>query len=130
MKAQRLLLLTILWCTLSSTSISQTVIGRQNVDQFPCTSWGTIAYGLTWLPTDYTTNLTQRYPLLIFLHGVGETGNGVGGLYTLLNTGLPQTIANGWDPEAVNPADGQNYKFIVVSPHAPRMYSNLSRFLI
>src|SRR6476469_5401898 len=90
MKAKKLLLLTILWSVLTLPSFSQTVIGRQNVDQFPCTPWGTIAYGLTWLPTDYSTNLSQHYPLLIFLHGVGETGNGVGGLYTLLNTGLPQ----------------------------------------
>jgi len=117
MRAKRFLLLTILCCTLS-LSYSQTIIGRQNVDQYPVTGWGTMTYGLTWLPTDYSTNLTQKYPLLIFLHGVGETGNGTGGLYTLLNTGLPQTIAQGWDPEAVNPVDNQNYKFIVVSPQA------------
>ncbi len=35
---------------------SQTIIGRQKVDQFPTTWWGTTTYGLTWLPTDYSTN--------------------------------------------------------------------------
>ena len=118
MKAKRLLLLTILCCTLSST-FSQSVIGRQQVDQFPTTSWNTMTYGLTWLPNDYSTNLTQKYPLIIFLHGVGETGDGIAGLNTMLNTGLPMIISQGWDPEAVNPVDGQNYKFIVVSPQAP-----------
>jgi len=102
----------------SVRSIAQSTIGRQKVDQFVYTSWGATTYGLTWLPTDYTTNTTQKYPLIIFLHGKGETGDGINGLYNLLATGLPQTIANGFNPEAVNPADGQNYKFIVVSPQA------------
>jgi predicted peptidase len=119
MKVQRLLLLTILCGVLTFPSISQTIIGRQKVDQFPTTWWGTMTYGLTWLPNTYTADTTTRYPLIVFLHGVGETGDGVGGLYSLLNTALPQTIANGWDPEAINPVDGQNYKFIVVSPQAP-----------
>ncbi len=118
MKAKRLLLLTILCATLSISSFTQTIIGRQNVDQYPTTWWGTMTYGLTWLPNDYSTNLSQKYPLIIFLHGVGETGNGVSGLYTMLNAGLPKTISQGWDPEAINPVDGQNYKFIVVSPQA------------
>lgn len=97
---------------------SQTVIGRQKVDQFTSTSWGVKSYALTWLPNDYATNTSQRYPLIIFLHGKGETGDGVWGLSKLTSTALPQIIANGWDPEAVNPVDGQTYKFIVVSPQS------------
>ncbi len=98
---------------------AQNVIGRQNVDQYPVTSWGTPTYGLTWLPTDYYQNTSQSYPLIIFLHGAGEPGTGEGGLWNLLRTGLPQIISNGWNPEAKNPVNGQNYKFIVVSPQAP-----------
>src|SRR6476661_11231093 len=98
---------------------SAQVMGRQNVDQFPVTAWGTPTYGLTWLPTDYASNPTQKYPLIIFLHGSGEGGDGVQGLNNLLIYGLPNKIANGFNPEAVNPVDGQNYKFIVVSPQAP-----------
>src|SRR5215211_7567640 len=119
MKAKKLLLFTILWCAFSLQSFSQTIIGRQKVDQFPITWWGTTCYGLTWLPPTYSVDTTKRYPLILFLHGVGETGDGVGGLWSLLNTALPQTIANGWDPQAINPVDGQNYEFIVVSPQAP-----------
>src|SRR5215210_3930548 len=39
--------------------------------------------------------------------------------YNTTTQGLPRTIANGFNPEAINPADGQLYKFIVVSPQAP-----------
>ena len=96
----------------------QTYIGRQLVDQYPITSWGTKTYGLTWLPADYNTT-TTNYPLIIFLHAGGEVGDGVSGLNNLINAGLPKEIAAGWDPQAVNPADGKTYKFIVVSPQAP-----------
>jgi len=98
---------------------AQTTIGRQLVDQFPTTAWSTMTYGLTWLPTDYSSNTTEKYPLIIFLHGSGEGGDGVNGLWNLISQGLPQRIAMGWNPEAVNPTDGKNYKFIVVSPQAP-----------
>src|SRR6476661_8671093 len=105
-------------CAFLSTQASAQTMGRQKVDQFPVTAWGTPTYGLTWLPTDYNSTNT-KYPLIIFLHGSGEGGDGVGGLNNLLIYGLPNRIANGFNPEAVNPVDGQNYKFIVVSPQAP-----------
>ena len=97
---------------------AQTTVGRQKVDQYPTTAYGTKTYGLTWLPTDYNTT-TQTYPLIIFLHGSGECGDGVSGLSRLISTALPKKIADGWNPEARNPADGKTYKFIVVSPQAP-----------
>jgi len=97
---------------------AQGTLGRQKIDQYPITAWGTPTYGLTWLPTDYS-NTNTKYPLIIFLHGSGEGGDGIGGLYNLLVYGLPNKIANGFNPEAVNPSDGKNYKFIVVSPQAP-----------
>ncbi len=119
MKARSVLLLMMLNAFVFLQLNAQTVIGRQNVDQFPSTAWGTPTYGLTWLPVDYATNPTQKYPLIIFLHGAGEGGTTVGSLNNLISTALPQHIANGWNPEAVNPVNGQNYKFIVVSPQAP-----------
>ena len=97
----------------------QTTIGRQKVDQYRITSSGMLTYGLTWLPTDYSST-TTKYPLIIFLHGTGEAGTGVSGLNNLIGTGLPEIIANGFNVEATNPADGLNYKFIVVSPQAPQ----------
>lgn len=118
MKTKRVLLSMAFLTALSLQLYSQTTIGRQLVDQYPITPWGTPTYGLTWLPPDYNTS-TTKYPLIIFLHGAGEVGDGPGGLYNLISTALPQKIADGWNPQAVNPADGQNYQFIVVSPQAP-----------
>lgn len=96
---------------------AQTVIGRQNVDQYPITSKGSTTYGLTWLPTDYAST-SKSYPLIIFLHAAGEVGDGVAGLNNLIKVGLPKKIAEGWNPQAVNPSDKKNYQFIVVSPQA------------
>lgn len=96
---------------------AQTVIGRQKVDQYPITSKGAATYGLTWLPTDYAST-SQSYPLIIFLHAAGEVGDGVAGLNNLIKVGLPKKIADGWNPQAVNPSDKKNYQFIVVSPQA------------
>jgi hypothetical protein len=113
------LILTLFFAVLIQTAaMAQTTIGRQLVDQYPTLPWGGPTYGLTWLPQEYNST-TKKYPLIIFLHGRGETGDGVWGLNNLLTAALPQKIAQGWDPQAVNPADGQNYQFIVVSPQAP-----------
>ncbi len=112
------LLFSILFIYSAFTISAQTTIGRQLVDQYPITSSGTKTYGLTWLPADYYST-TESYPLIIFLHGSGEVGDGVQGLNNLIKQGLPKKIAGGWDPQAINPVDGKIYKFIVVSPQAP-----------
>ncbi|HEX5154188.1 MAG TPA: PKD domain-containing protein [Parafilimonas sp.] len=110
------LLLVLLVC-LEFNATAQTIIGRQLADQYPI-GGGSKTYGLTWLPADYNSTNTY-YPLIIFLHAAGEVGDGIQGLSKLLNVGLPRKIAEGWDPQAVNPADGKTYKFIVVTPQAP-----------
>ena len=114
----KVLIITLLSSLISFQVSAQGTLGRQKIDQYPITAWGTPTYGLTWLPVDYNSTDT-KYPLIIFLHGSGEGGDGIGGLYNLLVYGLPNKIANGFNPEAVNPSDGKNYKFIVVSPQAP-----------
>jgi predicted esterase len=105
--------------TNGSGSPAQTTIGHQLVDQFRIDANGARAYGLTWLPEDYPANPKKEYPLIIFLHGKGESGTGVAGLNKLIETALPQRIADGFQPSAVNPRDGKTYSFIVVSPQAP-----------
>lgn len=66
------------------------------------------------LPALYDST-TKRYPLLIFIHGVGELGNGSSDLWMAANIGAPGLIKNGKFPPnfAVN---GKNYSFIVISP--------------
>src|SRR5450631_3733432 len=103
-------------------SYGQTIIGRQIVDQYPVDQWGDKTYGLTWLPTDYNSNPTAKYPLIIFLHGSGENGNSVSSLNVLIRqnpAALPEYIADGFNATAKNPKDGKTYEFIVCSPQAP-----------
>src|SRR5215212_1388764 len=70
-----------------------------------------------YLPQGYNTNTWQNYPVIVFVHGVGETGNGTTDLPNILNcwTALPRVIANGAFPASFNVA-GQNFSFIVISP--------------
>lgn len=99
---------------------AQTIMGRQIVDQFPINSSGTLTYGLTWLPTTYSST-TRNYPLIISLHGAGETGTtstDLSKLYIASPRAISGRIADGWDPVAVNPRTGQQDSFIVVSPQA------------
>jgi predicted esterase len=76
----------------------------------------------TSLPASYSTS-TKSYPLLIFIHGIGEEGNGsASALPLVLRNGPPMQInqqvnygtnANFPDPVVVN---GQSFEFIVVCP--------------
>jgi len=111
-------LLLLLYVVLSLYVHAQTLIGNQKVDRFPVNVWNDSTYGLTWLPTSYASNPGKRYPLIIFLHGTGGAGSGVSGLNNLISEALPKRIADGFQPSAVNPKNGQTYEFIVVSPQS------------
>jgi hypothetical protein len=78
---------------------------------------GTTTGAWLHLPDDYN-NTTEKYPLIIFLHGVGE---GSGDLSVVLNQGLPKAIANGAKMNFT--VGGKLFKFIVVSPQIMGGYS-------
>lgn len=60
-----------------------------------------------YLPQGYE-NDQQDYPLLVFIHGLGENGNGDSQLDDLLVTGIPRIIdQNNWD---------ETLPFVVLSP--------------
>ena len=47
------------------------------------------------LPAHYATILTKRYPLIIFLHGQGELGNGsISDLKKVADNAIPKLIAD------------------------------------
>lgn len=60
-------------------------------------------YYLLYLPKEYDTNSSKRWPFIFFLHGAGERGNN---LDRVLSQGLPKLLQR--DPD--------DFPFIVVSP--------------
>ncbi|WP_343692552.1 PKD domain-containing protein [Chitinophaga sp.] len=70
------------------------------------------------LPDDYNSTSTS-YPLLIFLHGVGEGGTDVN---AVLAHGVPKMIANGAKMQYT--VNGKLFKFIVVCPQIPNGWAS------
>lgn len=66
----------------------------------------TYAYDyLLYLPREYDRWSEKRWPLLLFLHGLGERGNDI---EMIKRHGLPRLIE-----------DGRHYPFVIVSPQCP-----------
>ncbi|MBX2925307.1 MAG: T9SS type A sorting domain-containing protein [Chitinophagaceae bacterium] len=67
------------------------------------------------LPVDYKSSTTKKYPLLIFLHGGDERGNGTTGLPKVLKNAIPKLINKGQFPSKFR-VGGKDFSFIVISP--------------
>ena len=67
----------------------------------------TLGYWL-FLPKDYTAGTGKTYPLLLFLHGLGESGNDIDKVKT---HGPPKLLDN--------PTHANDWQFITVSPQCP-----------
>ena len=69
-----------------------------------------------YLPQGYNPNGSETYPVIIFVHGIGELGDGSPAqLPKMLWAGIPATINGGQFPTSVT-VNGQTHKFIVLSP--------------
>lgn len=70
---------------------------------------------LEHLPPDYHTSNNKKYPLLVYLHGTGERGNGSTDLFEIAQVGDPSRRAeeNG---SLCFTVDGVEHCFIVISP--------------
>ncbi|MFT3747960.1 MAG: PHB depolymerase family esterase [Agriterribacter sp.] len=66
------------------------------------------------LPARYDST-SKRYPLLVFLHGSGEMGNGTTDLPLVLKNAVPKLLNNKKFPANFN-VGGKNFSFIVFSP--------------
>jgi poly(3-hydroxybutyrate) depolymerase len=88
-------------------------LGNQQAIKVKNASYGSTQNALISLPDDYDKT-TEKYPLIIFLHGYGEVGNTTTDLNKLLKQGLPAVIAKGVNIQATH--EGKLYKFVVVSP--------------
>lgn len=68
-----------------------------------------------YLPTGYDPLGSTTYPMLVFLTGIGEFGNGSTQLSRVLKNGPPQLIEAGLFPTSFT-AGGQTHRFIVITP--------------
>ncbi len=66
------------------------------------------------LPAGYDAT-AKKYPLLVFLHGANETGNGTTDLSRLLADAVPGLLNQHLFPAQFT-VNGQSYSFIVISP--------------
>ncbi|MEP6748359.1 MAG: T9SS type A sorting domain-containing protein [Bacteroidota bacterium] len=72
---------------------------------------------LQFTPSDYGS---QKHPLIIFLHGIGERGNGTSQIGVVANNGTPNYCAHGASMRfSVN---GQTSSFVVLSPQLSAQY--------
>ncbi|MDO6430590.1 T9SS type A sorting domain-containing protein [Flavitalea sp. BT771] len=95
-----------------------TVVGNQTVIPIAVAPPGYAqAQALIYYPDDYNlpANASKRYPLYVFLHGAGEGASS--DITEVTRTSLPELIAHGLKPYAIDSATGDTVKFIVVSPH-------------
>ncbi|RYY48346.1 MAG: hypothetical protein EOO06_10440, partial [Chitinophagaceae bacterium] len=68
-----------------------------------------------YLPADYETT-TKSYPLIIWVHGAGQIGQGnAADLPKILEWGLPKIISEGGFPSSFT-VNGTQHSFIVISP--------------
>lgn len=66
------------------------------------------------LPARYDST-SKRYPLIVFLHGSGEMGNGTTDLPKVLKNSIPNLISKKKFPPSFT-SGGKNFSFIVLSP--------------
>ncbi|MEX2231486.1 MAG: PHB depolymerase family esterase, partial [Cyclobacteriaceae bacterium] len=112
MKRRVLLFFWVLFLTVVTT----TAVRSQQL--FKTTSTSVIAY-LEYLPEDYQLN-SDKYPVVIFLHGIGERGTNTTDIHLLSQSVLK--VDNIGPPLLVK--DGHKFPFILISPQLKDNYTN------
>jgi predicted esterase len=76
-------------------------------------------------PYDYNSN-SDKHPLIIFLHGTGERGNGTTELYKVTWNAIPRYCANG--ATMAFTYGGKQFSFLVLSPQLNSQYGVWENF--
>jgi predicted peptidase len=74
------------------------------------------------LPSRYDSN-AKKYPMILFLHGKGELGNGTTDLPNMVRAGLPRLIKKKQFPASFE-VNGEHFSFIVIAPQFKERPSN------
>ncbi|HVG12129.1 MAG TPA: hypothetical protein VM843_03950, partial [Flavisolibacter sp.] len=94
----------------SLTAFAQTHTPKQNV------VIGSKCNGYyEYLPEGYDPNGTTTYPVIFYLTGIGEMGNGNTELYKVLQNEIPKLIKLGTFPTSFT-VNGRTSKFIIITP--------------
>jgi predicted esterase len=102
------------------------LLAQQITRQVIKTSPGGVPY-LEYLPQGAATS-GEKYPVLIYLHGAGDKGDGTTRLIgNLVNMGPPKEIENGSNMTFV--VNGREEKLIVISPQLSWSYSDFMPIL-
>lgn len=107
----------VLWLSVVLVCLSSSA---QQVARSLTTGGGLFIGFYEFKPLDYTANPTKRYPAIIFLHGIGERGDGTSQLSRVLTHGIPKNIANG--STMTFTVNGVTESFIVLSPQLSPLY--------
>ena len=91
---------------------------------YPSSPDGVIGF-LQFTPKDYGS---QKHPLIIFLHGIGERGNGTTQINSVANNGTPNLCANGATMRFT--VGGQTSSFVVISPQLSGQYGYWPTFYV
>ena len=94
--------------------------GDQTIINVPINGSGGTQKAILHLPDDYGKT-TTKYPLMVFLHGIGEGSlTDPSTIYNSSSAGGPAYVIahGGWPSSFVNPVDKKSYKYIVVCPQA------------
>lgn len=80
---------------------------------------------MEYLPADYPTATSKKYPTIIYIHGGASFGNGsTASLLAMANVeGVPLYIAKGQFPTSIVTPYGDTASFIAISPQFMRMPS-------
>ncbi|WP_276485223.1 PKD domain-containing protein [Paraflavitalea pollutisoli] len=81
-----------------------------------------------YTPTDYSSKPDTKYPLIIFLHGIGERGNGTTDLKNILGLGVPGAINAGHNMTFT--WNGKTETFLVLSPQLSGAYGGWQNFYV
>jgi hypothetical protein len=105
------------------------LLQAQQVPRSLTASNGTFIGFYEYKPPAYNTQSTAKFPLIIFLHGIGERGDGTTGLPAVLNVGIPRNIHYGLTDMSFN-YNGSQESFLVLSPQLSYNYGNWQTFYI
>lgn len=89
---------------------------------------GTFIGFYQYTPYDYNPNQTPKYPVMIFLHGIGERGNGTSDLPAVLGNGTPRNINEGHTMRFF--WNGKWETFLVLIPQLSKNYGWWQNFYV